>query len=55
MESLRRRLDSQGPTAPGDAPTPLENFLQGPIALEPAGTPNFCERMEQWARSQCMT
>jgi len=55
MASLRRQLDSQGPTTPGDPPTPLERFLQGPIALEPAGTPSVCERMELWARSQCMT
>ena len=52
METLRRLLDAQGPTPPGDPPTPLERFLQGPPALEPAGTPQFCERMEHWIREQ---
>jgi hypothetical protein len=53
MELLRRRLDSQEPTPPGDPPTPLEKFLQGPTALEPAGTPDFCGRLERWVREQC--
>jgi hypothetical protein len=53
MEVLRRLLDSQDPTPPGDPPTALELFLQGPVALEPAGTPSFCERMNQWVRDQC--
>ena len=52
MEMLRRLLEAQEPTPPGDPPTPLERFLQGPPALEPAGTPHFCERMEQWIREQ---
>jgi len=55
MESLRRRLDSQVATPPGDPPTPLERFLQGPVALEPAGTASFCLRIEQWVREQCLT
>ena len=42
MESMRRRLDSQDPTPPGDALTPLERFLQGPRALAPSGDPHFC-------------
>ncbi len=54
MASLRRQLDSQAPATPGDPLTPLERFLLGPSALEAAGTPYFCERMELWARSQCM-
>jgi hypothetical protein len=55
METLRRLLDEQAPTPPGDPPTPLERFLQGPVALEPAGTPSFCRRLEEWVRDQCLT
>jgi hypothetical protein len=54
MESLRRKLDSQDPTPPGDPPTALESFLGGPIALEPAGTPDFCGRLELWVREECL-
>ncbi len=54
MESLRRRLDEDGVSPPGDPPTPLERFFSGPGALEPAGTPMFCERIEQWAQEQCL-
>jgi hypothetical protein len=53
MEALRRRLDSQNATPPGDPLSPLERFLQGPVALEPAGTTSFCQRLEQWVREQC--
>jgi hypothetical protein len=53
MELLRRRLDSQAATPPGDPPTSLEKFLSGPGALEPAGTPTFCSRLEQWVREEC--
>jgi len=52
MAGLRRLLDEQGPTPPGDPPTALDRFLQGPPALEPAGTPEFCRRMEQWVREE---
>jgi hypothetical protein len=52
MAVLRRLLDEQGTTPPGDPPTALDDFLQGPSALEPAGTPDFCERLEQWAREE---
>ncbi|AGA24467.1 hypothetical protein [Singulisphaera acidiphila] len=55
MESLRRLLDAQHTTPPGDPPTPLERFLQGPRSLAPAGTPEFCERLEQWVREQVMS
>jgi hypothetical protein len=54
MELLRRRLDSQSSTPPGDPPTPLEAFLRGPAALEPAGTPSFCLRLEKWVREECL-
>jgi hypothetical protein len=53
MELLRRSLDSQGATPPGDPLTPLETFLRGPVAVEPAGTPRFCVRIEQWVREEC--
>ncbi|TVS21183.1 MAG: hypothetical protein EA424_00205 [Planctomycetaceae bacterium] len=49
---FRRTFDEQGPTPPGDPPTALDDFLQGPPALEPAGTPDFCERLEQWVREE---
>jgi hypothetical protein len=54
MELLRRKLDSQDTTPPGDPPTSLETFLRGPVALEPAGTPDFCGRLEQWVREECL-
>ncbi|MHB1561690.1 MAG: hypothetical protein ACYC61_29930, partial [Isosphaeraceae bacterium] len=54
MATLRRLLDDQEPTPPGDPPTPLEVFLQGPAALEAAGTPSFCSRLEEWVRDQCL-
>jgi hypothetical protein len=54
MELLRRRLDAQAATPPGDPATPLEAFLRGPAALEPAGTPYFCSRLEQWVREECL-
>jgi hypothetical protein len=52
MAALRRRLDGQGPTPPGDSPTALDRFFQGLPALEPAGTPDFCRRVEQWVREE---
>ena len=52
MAVLRRLLDEQGLTPPGDPPTALDDFLQGPPALEPAGTPDFCRRLEQWVREE---
>ena len=55
MTELRRRQEAQGKTPPDDPPTPLDLFLQGPPALEPKGTPDFCERLEQWVRDQCLT
>lgn len=55
MNELRRRHEAQGKTPPGDPPTSLDRFLQGPPALEPKGTPDFCERLEQWVRDQCLT
>ncbi len=55
METLRRLHDSQDPTPPGDPPTALERFFQKPVVLAPAGTPSFCERLEQWVRDQCLT
>lgn len=55
MSTLRRLLDELEPTPPGDPPTPLEVFLQGPASLEPAGTPSFCSRLEQWVRDQCLS
>jgi hypothetical protein len=54
MENLRRRLESQKPTLPGDPPTALESFFQAPMVLERAGTPSFCKRLEQWVRDQCL-
>lgn len=55
MATLRRLLDEQEPTPPGDPPTPLEVFLQGPASLEPAGTPSFCGRLEEWVRERCLS
>lgn len=52
MNMLRRMEDEQDPTPPGDPLTALDRFLDGPAAVEPAGTPNFCDRMEQWIRRQ---
>ena len=52
MAALRRLQDEQEATLPGDPPTALDRFLQGPPALEPAGTPEFCTRVEQWVRKE---
>jgi hypothetical protein len=54
-ELLRRQLDEQGASPPGDPPTPLQRFLTDSGALEPAGTLSFCERIEQWVQEQCLT
>jgi hypothetical protein len=48
MSKLRRLLDEEDPPVPGDPPTALDKFFQGATAIEPAGTPEFCERLEQW-------
>ena len=52
MSHLRRLDDQQPPTIPGDPPSGLDRFFAGPPALEAAGTPQFCERLEQWVREQ---
>lgn len=52
MSQLRRLDDQQPPTIPGDPPSGLDQFFAGPPALEPAGTPQFCNRLEQWVREQ---
>jgi hypothetical protein len=52
MAALRRLQDAQGATLPGDPPTALDRFLQGPPALEPTGTPDFCTRIERWVREE---
>jgi len=52
MAALRRLQDEQGATPPGDPPTALDRFLQGPPALEPAGTPDFCRQIEHWVREE---
>lgn len=52
MEKLRRLLDEQSTIPEGDPPSPLERFLEGPVALEPSGTPTFCDRLEGWVREQ---
>ena len=52
MNALRRLHDAQEVVPPGDEPSDLDRFLAGPAPLEPDGTPEFCERMEQWVREQ---
>jgi hypothetical protein len=52
MNALRRSQDAQELAPPGDEPTDLDRFLAGPPALEPEGTPEFCDRLEQWVRQQ---
>jgi hypothetical protein len=53
VRDLLRRQDAQGKTPPGD-PTPMDRFLQTP-ALEPGGSDDVCQRLEQWVRDQCLT
>jgi len=52
MSQLRRLDDQQPATIPGDPPSRLDQFFAGPPALEPSGTSQFCERLEQWIRKQ---
>lgn len=52
MSHLRRLADQQPSAIPGDPPTGLDQFFAGPLALEPAGTPQFCARIEHWVREQ---
>ncbi len=52
MSVLRRLQDEQEVTPPGDPPSAVDRFLAGPPALEPAGTPAFCTRLELWVREQ---
>ncbi len=50
MSHLRRLSDAEPIPVPGDPPTPLDRFFAGPPSLEPAGTPQFCQRLEEWVR-----
>lgn len=52
MNQLRRLADQQPPHIPGDPPSGLDRFFAGPPPLEAAGTPQFCDRLEQWVREQ---
>ena len=52
MSVLRRLTDEQPATIPGDPPSGLDQFFAGPPALDPVGTTQFCERLEQWVREQ---
>lgn len=52
MSQLRRLDDQQPATIPGDPPSGLDLFFAGPPALEPSGTPQFCEQLEQWVQEQ---
>ncbi|MCL4207152.1 MAG: hypothetical protein KJ000_32120 [Pirellulaceae bacterium] len=52
MAMLRRMQDEQEDAPPGDPPTALDRFLAGPPALEAAGTPEFCRRVEEWVREE---
>jgi len=54
MVTLRRRLNAQGVTPPGDPPSPLDRFLADPVELDTVGTPDFCGRLEQWVREQVL-
>ena len=47
MNRLRRMLNEQSVTIPGDPPTILDQVFAVP-ALDPAGSPTFCATMEQW-------
>ena len=47
MNCLRRMLNEQPVTIPGDPPTILDQVFAVP-ALDPAGSPTFCATMEQW-------
>lgn len=47
MNLLRRMLNEQPVTIPGDPPTILDQVFAVP-ALDPAGAPTFCATMEQW-------
>ena len=52
MRKLQKFADEAPPTIPGDAPSALEQFFAGPLALEPAGTDQFHLRLEHWVREQ---
>lgn len=54
MVTLRRLQGVQGSTPPGDPPTPLDRFLDGPPVMEPKGTPDYCDRLEEWVRKQVL-
>ncbi len=52
MRKLQKLVDEAPPAIPGDPPSALEQFFAGPLALELAGTEQFCPRLEQWGREQ---
>jgi len=52
MNQLRRLDDQEALAPPGDSPTPLQQFFQGPPALESSGTPHYCPRLERWIRDE---
>ncbi len=52
MDRLRQLEAAEPPLPPGDPPSPLAQFLAGPVPLEPRGTPQFSTRIEQWVREQ---
>jgi len=51
MSQLRRIDDQQPAGIPGE-PSALDLFFAGPPALEPQGTPFFCNRIERWVQEQ---
>jgi hypothetical protein len=54
MNALRRLQAKEDVTPPGDPPSALQQFLDGPAALEPMGTPTFCTRIERWIRKEVL-
>lgn len=52
MNQLRRLADQQPLAVPGDPLSGLDRFLAEPTALDMAGTPLFCGRIEQWVVEQ---
>ena len=54
MDRLRQLDDKEELVPSAAGPTPLQQFLNGPAALDPRGTSDVPRRIEQWVRDEVM-
>jgi hypothetical protein len=49
---LRRDHDGQETKPPGDPPTALDRFMEGPGLIIAPGSATFCDEVERWVRKE---